>query len=318
MKALLTDSKAPRGLRLGEHEDPVPLPDQVLIRVTAAALNYGEVATVAGGLKPGSGIERPADGLVLGFDTAGHVVQEAADGSGPKIGTPVVCFGPGGGWAELRAVSTDSLGVLPADADTVKASAIPVAGLTALRALQRAGAGLGSTVLITGASGGVSGFAIQLAKMAGAQVIASTTNVQRHDAALRAIGADQVVAGPESVTVPVDCVLDMVGGPQLVAAYRKLAQNGTLVAVGHSSDVGESFAFGDLFGDGGRHNRSITSFHLTGCTDLGQGLSWLAGKVHDGSLDPRVTWQQSWRDVDQAIDALLGRRLSGKAVITID
>jgi NADPH:quinone reductase-like Zn-dependent oxidoreductase len=318
MRALLTDSTAPRGLRLGEHADPEPLPHQTLIRVTAAALNYGEVATVAGALQPGSGIERPADGLVPGFDAAGYVVGEAADGSGPEAGTPVVCFGPGGGWAERRAVATDSLGVLPAGADVVAASAIPVAGLTALRALQRANVGLESTVLITGASGGVGGFAIQLAKIAGAHVIASTSNVGRHEKTLRALGADDVVAGPEFVAGPVDAVLDMVGGQQLVVAYRKLAQHGTLVAVGHSAEVGESFAYGDLFGDDGRHNRSIVSFHLTGCVDLGPALTWLAGKVHDGSIDPHVTWQRSWRDVDDAVDALLGRRLNGKAVITID
>lgn len=318
MRALLTDSAATRGLRLGEHADPEPQPNQALIRVTAAALNYGEVATIAGALQPGSGIERPADGLVPGFDAAGYVVAEAADGSGPTAGTPVVCFGPGGGWAELRAVAIDSLGVLPIDADVVAASAIPVAGLTALRALQRAKVGLESTVLITGASGGVAGFAIQLAKMAGARVIASTSNVDRHEKILRALGADDVVTGPEAVTVPVDAVLDMVGGPQLVAAYRTLAQNGTLVAVGHSAELGESFAFGDLFGDGGRHNRSVVSFHLTGCVELGPALTWLAGKVHEGSIDPHVTWQQSWHDIDDAIDALLGRRLNGKAVITID
>lgn len=318
MRALLTNSAAPRGLRLGEHADPEPLPHQALIRVTAAALNYGEVATIAGALKPGSGIERPGDGLVPGFDAAGYVVRQAADGSGPEAGTPVVCFGPGGGWAELRAVDTDSLGVLPSGTNIVAASAIPVAGLTALRALQRANVGLESTVLITGASGGVAGFAIQLAKMAGARVIASTSNVERHEKTLRRLGADHVVGGPENVTVPVDAVLDMVGGPQLVAAYRTLAQHGTLVAVGHSADVGESFAFGDLFGDGGRHNRSIVSFHLTGCVDLGPALTWLAGKVHEGLIDPHVTWQQSWHDIDDAVDALHGRRLNGKAVITID
>ncbi|MFE7588291.1 zinc-binding dehydrogenase, partial [Kitasatospora sp. NPDC057512] len=105
--------------------------------------------------------------------------------------------------------------------------------------------------------------------------------------------------------------------PQLVEAYQALAPGGTLVAAGHSSGSGEDFAFGTLFGDASRHDRSVVSFYLLGCTGLGRDLGWLAHRVAAGELDPGVTWRGAWDDAAEAVDALLGRRLHGKAVLAV-
>ena len=89
------------------------------------------------------------------------------------VGARVVTFGWAAGWAELRAVDTGELAVLPDGVDHDAAAALPVAGVTALRALRRLGPVLGRRVLITGASGGVGRFAVQLAARAGAHVVAA-------------------------------------------------------------------------------------------------------------------------------------------------
>jgi NADPH:quinone reductase-like Zn-dependent oxidoreductase len=316
MRALVVDRDAPRGVRVESVPDPQTAPHQALVRVTAASLNYGEVAMVGGVLPPG--IDRPAEGTVLGVDAAGVVERAAADGSGPPQGTPVVTFGFGGAWAQLRAVNTESIGVLPSGTGLIAAATVPGAGLTALRALRRAGVSSGDRVLVTGATGGVGRFAIQLARSEGAHVIASTSRPDLHGEQLRALGAAEVVASPVAAEGSLNAVLDMVGGDQLVEAFRRLAPGGTLMAVGHSAERSESFAFGDLFGDGRRHDRSLVTFHLSGCRDLGPDLGWLAGEVADGRIDPGVSWTGGWSGIDAAIDLLLGRRLHGKAVITID
>ncbi|TQM14609.1 zinc-binding dehydrogenase [Pseudonocardia kunmingensis] len=308
MRALLVDRSAPGGLHLGTTADPVPAPHQALVRVTATSLNAGEVRF---------GIANAPDGAVLGWDAAGVVERAAADGTGPAAGTPVVTLAPDGAWAELRAVDTGLIGTVPPGADLGAISTVPVAGASALRALHRLGPILGRRVLVTGATGGVGGYAVQLARLGGASVVATTGDPERHGESLRALGADEVRADPADLADQVDGIVDMVGGGQLVAAYERLAKGGTLVSVGHSTDGGENFPFGAFFGNEGRHDRSITAFYLLDCPDLAPDLGWLARAVAAGRLDPQISWRGGWDGAADAIAALLERRLHGKAVLDI-
>lgn len=310
MKALTVDHTAPGHLALATVADPGPTAHQALIRVRSFSLNAGEVQHA---------IPEGEAGTVPGWDAAGVVVREAADGSGPAVGTPVVTVGEYGAWAELRAVGTDLIGTVPEGADLGPISALPVAAGTALRALRRLGPILGRRVLVTGAGGGVGRFAAQLAARGGAHVTAVTSDPAKAEA-LRALGAHEIVTDLAALQhlEPVHGVIELVGGAHLVAAHGALAEHGVMVAAGHVSGDGERFPYGALFGNGRRHNRQIVTYYLLDdSAGLGADLTWLAALTARGELDPQVALRTDWTRVAHAAAELAGRRVPGKAVIDV-
>ncbi len=308
MQALIVDHAVSGGLRLGAAPDPVPRPNEVLVSVSAVSLNYGDIQ---------DNVDNAPDGSVPGWEAAGVVVQEADDGSGPPVGTPVVSFGWTGGWAKLRAVDTAFLGVVPVEADLGAMATVPVAGVSALAALDRIGPLLGRRVLVTGATGGVGRYAVQLGRLGGAEVFAMTGDPARHGATLRTLGADAVVSSPAEVDGLLDGVVDAVGGRVLVEAFARLTRNGTLVAVGHVTQEAETFPVGALLSRPGQDNRSIATFLMPEATDVGRGMTWLAGRVAAGAVDPGIAWRGDWTSVAEAVELLRSRGLSGKAVLDL-
>ncbi|MEU0201568.1 MULTISPECIES: zinc-binding dehydrogenase [unclassified Streptomyces] len=301
VRALVVDPSAPAAVRLGEVADPVPGPDQVLVEVSHASLNYGDLNDARSGRVP--------VGAVLGSDAAGVVVRAAADGTGPGVGTRVVAL-TAGAFAERVAIGAGALAEVPAGLETAKAAALPVAGVAALRSLRAAGLGPGRRVLVTGASGGVGRYAVQLAARAGARVIASVGSAARAEGLAEA-GADEVLIGLEGLREPVDIVIDSVGGPQLVAAWGLLAPGGHVQSVGWTS--GEPAVFPPYATVGPA--KSLSSFVIEG--EVGADLAVLAGLAAEGALTVETGWQGAWTRFDEAAEALRGRRVRGKAVLEV-
>lgn len=309
MRALVVDHTATAHLSLAEVADPVPAPGEALIRVAAASLNFGEVKDAAEPASP--------DGAVIGWDAAGVVVRAAADGSGPAAGTAVVTLGMAG-WAELRAVPANLIGTVPEGADLGAVSTLPVAALSALHVLRRMGQVLGRRVLVTGASGGVGRYAVQLAARAGAEVVAISRDPAQAEG-LRALGAHEVHTAVAEVDRPVFAVLDNVGGPGLVGAFAALEAGGTLITVGRSGEADAVLPPDAFLGTEGRHDRSIRTFFLLADPRAGfsADLTWLAAETAAGRLDPGISWRGPWERYAEAVQALVDRRLHGKAVLEI-
>jgi NADPH:quinone reductase len=301
MRAIIVDPSAPAALRLADVPEPVSGPSQVLLEVHHASLNHGDLNDARSG--------RIGPGGILGSDAAGVVAEAAHDQSGPQVGARVVGLAQGA-FAERIAVGVHSLAEVPESVDLAEAAALPVAGLAALRALRAAGPLLGRRVLITGASGEVGGLAVQLAAHAGAHVVASVGSVARGQG-LAERGADEVVVGLDGLDRPVDVVLENVGGPQLVAAWRLLAPGGSLQSIGWASGEPAVFPPYSTIGPA----KSISSFLNEG--DASEDLLTLVGMLADRSLSVEIGWRGRWEQFTEAVETIQGRRLTGKAVLDI-
>ncbi|UKY50840.1 zinc-binding dehydrogenase [Streptomyces inhibens] len=300
MRALVVDHSAPGRLALGAVADPVPGPDEVLVKISAISLNYGEL--------PKS--DDDAEGTVPGWDAAGVVEQAAASGRGPKPGDRVITWGWNAGWAELRAVPVDELAVLPDTVDFTTAAALPVAGLTALRALRTAGVVPGQRVAITGASGGVGRFAVQLAHQAGAEVYAFVGSPAR-GTGLAALGADHVLTDPADLDAPVDIVLDNVGGALLGELLGRIAPDGKVISIGATSGEPTPIQPYQLIAS------RLTLIGIQAGGDTGADLAHLVRLAAEGRLQASVDRVADWEQAGETATALLNREIRGKAVLTI-
>jgi NADPH:quinone reductase len=305
MQALIHDPQSPSSLRRAEVPDPVPAPDEALIAVAAASFNFLDLAyadTIHG------------VGAVPGEDAAGVVVTAAADGSGPPVGSRVASFAMGGALAGRRAVATADLGVVPDGIDLVTAAALPAAGVTALRTVRRLGSLLGRRVLVTGASGGVGRYAVQLAALAGAHVVAQVGSAGR-GAGLSTLGAAEVVTDLAGVA-PVHGVVENVGGSLLAATVALLADGGVALSVGQASGQPSTIDFEAERQRGG--HRAVEVFTVgTGYAGFGDDIEELLGLVAAGRLDPQIGWRGAWDRAAEAVEALRSRKVAGKAVVEI-
>ncbi|MER8552527.1 zinc-binding dehydrogenase [Mesorhizobium sp. M0189] len=304
MLALVTSSDRATGLKLAELGEPEPAPDEALVSVRAVSLNRGELRLLK--IRP--------NGWVPGQDVAGIVERAAADGSGPPIGTRVAALVDEAGWAERVAVPTDHLAVLPDGVSFAAAATVPVAGTTALRTLRLGGDLAGQRVLITGASGAVGRFQIQIARQQGASVVAVAAT--RHADDLRGLGAERVVERIELADGLFSLITESVGGDSLAHAIERVAPGGTVVMFGSSSGELTPIGFRQ-FVPGHEGARLQTFAYYTSGPEVGADIGSLLALIAAGRLETRVVLTVPWRDVGRALDALRQRSISGKAVLTM-
>ena len=270
--AVYYETGAPDVFRYEDVPDPVCHPQGVVIRVEAVSIEGGDTLNRGGGQMAGSP-------HIVGYQAAGEIVEVGAEVIHLKIGTRVVTVNAFGSHAELRAVPARNAWPIPDGFDIQKASAIPVPFGTAHECLFGAGRlKAGETVLVQAGAGAVGIAAIQLARKAGATVLASASSDERLER-LKAFGMDHGINYRRDDLVEqvmkltggkgVDLVVDPVGGATLQGSLGVLGYRGRISLVGNAGREPMKVDVSSLMGG----NRSLTGVFL--------GAEIMTDRVHD-------------------------------------
>ncbi|MDT0144539.1 zinc-binding dehydrogenase [Microbacterium sp. PRC9] len=319
---LLPAPGAPDALVPGEADRPEPTPGYVRVRVEACGLNPVD----AGLARRGSPAWRWPH--VLGLDVAG-VVDAVSPEAEFEPGERVAFHGDlraRGGLAEYAIADERALARIPDGVDFTAAAALPCAGMTAYQAVvRRLHVQSGDTVLVTAGNGGVGGFAVQLAKRAGARVIATASS--RFDR-LRALGADAVVdyRDPEAQELirssagdhGIDAVVDTVSATSATANLGLLSHAGGIACIAGRAELD---AVAPFTISPSIHEISLGAAYSAGrdrhVRDLGRMLSELLALVEANVLDATVSRVVPLEDAGSALVEIAGGHATGKLVVRV-
>ena len=319
MKAIVYKKYGPpEVLQIEEFDKPAPDENQVLVKVHAASINAGDYRTMnpdAFLIRLMSGLRKPKDPR-LGWDLAGRV---------ETVGENVKQFRPGdevfgcanGTFAEYVLAKEDRLALKPANKSFEEVAALPVAALTALQGLRDAGGFRpGQKVLIQGASGGVGTFAVQFAKLFGAEVTAvcSTRNLDM----ARAIGADHVIdytkedftQNPQRYDV-----IFAVNGYHPLSAYKlALSPQGIYICAGGTmTQFFQAMLLGPL-----RSKKGGKKMGSMGVAKINQkDLVYLKELLETGKVAPVIDRRYPLSDIAEAFWYIEDKHAQGKVVITM-
>ncbi len=290
---------------------PVAGADETVVTITRAAVNPLDVWISAGSVAAAGPLPRTPGCEGVGVTADGRRVAFRGAGLG---------LVRDGSWAEQVAVPDVALAAIPDGCDDADAAAMGIPGVTALDCLDAAEVGAGSTVLILGASGGVSTIAMQLAKARGARVIAQTSSPNRVGQVSRYCD-DVVVAAADALEAEVrevapdgvDVILDPLAGAFSEPCIRLLAPKGALVLYGASA--GPSFSFGpqEMY----RKNARVIGYSglPVAPADTARSMEALFALVAAGTLQTVISDELAFDDVNEAIERIKDNRAGGKLLL---
>lgn len=315
MRAMVTPSfGGPEQFELNDIDKPRCGAGEVLVRVICSGTNPVEAKLRQGGAW--AGLSAP---VVLGYDVSG-VIEEVGPGvAGFQPGdevyyTPEIFGNQLGSYAEYNVAPAQIVARKPRNLSHEQAAAIPLAGGTAWEAIiRRMRVRPGETVLIHGGAGGVGSFAIQIAKAAGARVLASASG--KNQDVMRRLGADVAidyteqdpteVALRETDKTGVDAVFDTVGGPIVgnsIPATRPFGRMATILAPG-----------GDL---GGLYPKNLTLYGIF-LTREGSRLRDMTRVIEQGRIQPLIDHVLPLEQVRQAHERLDSGHGTGKVILRV-
>ena len=323
MRALqITAFGGPEVMQIVDISQPEPGPDEVLVKVEAAGLNYSDLM-----IRHNTYLESVDLPYNMGREFAGMIEAVGENVRGYQAGQKVVGTTAGGAMAEYVVTRPTGLLPYPGDLPAATAAALIIQGVTALHCLTDAGqVQEGETVLIHAAAGGVGSLAVQLATLRGAQVIGTASSDEKCEL-IRELGGEAInykdtdwVAELMKLTNRrgVDLILESVGGDVFTRSFREaLAPFGRMVVYGVASQKVEKISNAELLGSG----KTLVGYYLpnyytrTRMHRIGEAALELASLVYQGKLKTVIGKIFELENAVDAFNFMQERRSTGKVII---
>jgi NADPH2:quinone reductase len=318
--AVIYENGGPEAFRYEDVSDPQCPDGCVVVDAEAISIEGGDLLARAAG-------EMPATPHVVGYLSAGAISEVAAGVEGRAVGDRVVALNAAGSHAAKRVVPAAMTWPIPPGLDAPRAACVPVAFGTAYECLFTAGKlAAGQTVLIHAGAGGVGMAAIQLAKRAGATVIATASRGEKLER-LKALGLDHAINYATESFVErtnqltdsrgVEVVLDSIGGQNLIDSVGVLAYRGTLVSVGVAARAGSQLEARSLWA----RNNSLHGVFLGGAilseyARVHPMIGDMLEQVANGELQVEIDRSFPIADAVAAHEYAESRKAFGRVIIT--
>lgn len=311
-------------LSMNEIEKPTVQSKDILVEVKAASLNPIDYKMAQGHLKELLDLNLP---VTIGFDVSGVVVEKGNDVTGFGIGDEIYARVPQeqmGTIAEFVTINADKVAKKPENISFEEASGLPLTGLTAIQALEKAGLKEDDRILIHAGSGGVGSFAIQYAKAKGA-IVYTTTSSKNVDW-VKALGADRVIDYKEEdykeVANNLDIVFDTLGDDYMFDAFKIIKEGGVVTSIVGPPDEESAKIMGipdyklpeqlsNLI-----EEKSIAYKHTWMQPNAAQ-LKEIKTMVEEGDIKPTVDLIYEFEDGIDAYEYLATGRAEGKVIISL-
>ncbi|MGW1454865.1 NADP-dependent oxidoreductase [Salegentibacter agarivorans] len=311
-------------LSMNEIEKPTVQSKDILVEVKAASLNPIDYKMAQGHLKELLDLNLP---VTIGFDVSGVVVEKGNDVTGFGIGDEIYARVPQeqmGTIAEFVTINADKVAKKPENISFEEASGLPLTGLTAIQALEKAGLKEDDRILIHAGSGGVGSFAIQYAKAKGA-IVYTTTSSKNVDW-VKALGADRVIDYKEEdykeVANNLDIVFDTLGDDYTFDAFKIIKKGGVVTSIVGPPDEESAKIMGipdyklpeqlsNLI-----EEKSIAYKHTWMQPNAAQ-LKEIKTMVEEGNIKPTVDLIYEFEDGIDAYEYLATGRAEGKVIISL-
>jgi len=321
MKAFVYEKYgSPDVLQFKELAKPVPADNEILINIHAVSVNGSDRESLIG--KPGyvrmSGLLKPGN-QILGSDIAGRVEAVGGNNTEFQVGDEIFGEIPGyhGGFAEYVCTHGKTMAKKPASVTFEEAAAIPQGGVIALNGIIKKGeVQLGQQVLINGAGGSAGSFAVQLAKLRGAEVT-GVDNTGKLDF-LRSLGADHVMDYTREDFIKsgkrFDLILDLIAHRSAFAYTRALKPNGTYFFAGGSlATLFQVLFLGSLI-----KRRTSKNVRMLVVPQNRKDLLAITELCETGKVRPVIDRKYSFSDIPEAMRYIVDGRAKGKVVITVN